>query len=215
MRSVQYFDKSRMEINQPDAARGPWYVTNGRLTDELITGLMQTGDAQYEQRSPAAVAVAGDPQNTFPLYRDLQAVYRKPRSADHANELIYRANDGSLQKQPLPNANNDPSMLITQRVAGLGIPKIFWDFMNRPGQVMENGQAVNASPLYDWRFVVGEPLTEAYWTYIKVNGQDRGVLVQAFERRVLTFTPTNPAGFQVEMGNIGRHYFEWRYGVRP
>jgi hypothetical protein len=106
-------------------------------------------------------------------------------------------------------------MVIAQRVANLGIPKIFWDFMNRPGQAVENGATVTANPLFDWRYVVGEPLTEAYWTVVKVGGVDQGVLVQAFERRVLTYTPTNNPEFQVEMGNIGRHYFEWRYGVPP
>lgn len=214
-RIVQYLDKSRMEINQPDAPRGQFYVSNGRLTDELITGQLQVGDAQYEQRSPAAITVAGDPQNTFPLYRDLQAIYRRQRNADHANEFIARGADGSVQISPLPNANNDPSMLITQRVAGLGIPRIFWDFMNQPGQIMENGSVRNANPLIDWRYVMGEPLTEAYWTTIRVGGQDQPVLIQAFERRVLTFTPSNAPNFRVEMGNIGRHYFEWRYGVRP
>jgi hypothetical protein len=214
-RFVQYFDKSRMEINQPDAPRNQWYVSNGRLADELITGQMQVGDAQYEQRQPAGISVVGDPDNTFPYYRDFRAVYRRTRSAGQANEEIYRAPDGSVQTKPVPNANTDPSMAIVQRVNGLGVPKVFWDFMNRSGQVVEDGRTVTASPLFDWRYVIGEPLTEAYWTYVKVNGQYTGVLVQAFERRVLTFTPTNSGQFQVEMGNIGRHYFEWRYGVRP
>ena len=40
-------------------------------------------------------------------------------------------------------------------------------------------------------------------------------LIQAFERRVLTYTPANPAAFQVEMGNVGRHYYLWRYGNGP
>ena len=35
--------------------------------------------------------------------------------------------------------------------------------------------------------------------------------MQAFERRVLTFTPSNAATFQVEFGNIGSHYYTWRY----
>lgn len=214
-RVVQYFDKSRMEINQPDAPRGPFYVTNGRLADELITGQLQLGDAQYEQRPAAQIAVAGDPQNVFPQYRDLQTVYRKQRANDRANELLVRAGDGSITTELLPNANNDPSTVIAQRVAGLGIPKVFWDYMNQPGTVVEGGNRVTATPLIDWRYVIGEPLTEAYWVFIKVGGVDRGVLMQAFERRVLTFTPTNEPSFQVEMGNIGRHYFEWRYGVRP
>ena len=36
-------------------------------------------------------------------------------------------------------------------------------------------------------------------------------MIQAFERRVLTYVPTNVPGFQVEMGNIGLHYYDWRY----
>jgi hypothetical protein len=38
------------------------------------------------------------------------------------------------------------------------------------------------------------------------------VLVQLFERRILTYTPGNPRGFEVEMGNVGQHYHRWRYG---
>ena len=36
-------------------------------------------------------------------------------------------------------------------------------------------------------------------------------MVQIFERRALTYTASNPAAFKVEMGNIGQHYFAWRY----
>jgi hypothetical protein len=60
-RQVQYFDKSRMEINHPEADSSTvWYVTNGLLATELITGKMQIGDNTFEQREPAEVNVAGD-----------------------------------------------------------------------------------------------------------------------------------------------------------
>jgi hypothetical protein len=36
--------------------------------------------------------------------------------------------------------------------------------------------------------------------------------MQCFERRCLTYTPDNPEGWQVEAGNVGRHYYYWRYG---
>ena len=49
---------------------------------------------------------------------------------------------------------------------------------------------------------MGYPVTEPYWTTIRVGGASRQVLVQAFQRRVLTYSPTNPAGWQVEMGNV-------------
>src|SRR2546423_7314760 len=47
-RLVQYFDKSRMEINNPAADRNsPFYVTNGLLTVELVTGRLQVGNDSF------------------------------------------------------------------------------------------------------------------------------------------------------------------------
>lgn len=37
------------------------------------------------------------------------------------------------------------------------------------------------------------------------------MLVQLYERRVLIYVPDNPAGYKVEMDNVGQHYFQWRY----
>jgi hypothetical protein len=39
------------------------------------------------------------------------------------------------------------------------------------------------------------------------------VLIQCFQRRCLTYTPSNPDGWRVEAGNIGQHYYAWRYGA--
>ena len=41
------------------------------------------------------------------------------------------------------------------------------------------------------------------------------MLIQPYERRVLTYVPTAPEGFKVQMGNIGQHYYQWRYGTIP
>jgi hypothetical protein len=47
-RTVQYFDKSRMEINDPNGDQNSiWYVTNGLLATELITGRMQLGEDTF------------------------------------------------------------------------------------------------------------------------------------------------------------------------
>jgi hypothetical protein len=64
---------------------------------------------------------------------------------------------------------------------------------------------------FDWTFVMGYPISEAYWTQMRVNGLDMPVMIQAYQRRVLTYTPGFPEGWQVQMGNVGQHYFEWRY----
>ena len=66
-----------------------------------------------------------------------------------------------------------------------------------------------------WEQMIGLPLTEPYWVRTNVDGDSTWVLVQAFERRLLTYTPTNDPAWQVEMGNVGRHYYEWRYLAEP
>jgi hypothetical protein len=60
-RVVQYFDKTRMEVTDTEADPvNPWYVTNGLLAKELITGQMQIGHSRFWPGPPAVVNVAGD-----------------------------------------------------------------------------------------------------------------------------------------------------------
>jgi hypothetical protein len=61
--------------------------------------------------------------------------------------------------------------------------------------------------------IIGYAITEPFRTTVTVSGRAREVVVQAFERRVLTYTADNPEAFRVEMGNIGQHYFRWRYVI--
>src|SRR5688572_31826734 len=47
-RVVQYYDKSRMEITDPGAIDdGLWFVSNGLLVVELITGELQLGHDNF------------------------------------------------------------------------------------------------------------------------------------------------------------------------
>ena len=62
-----------------------------------------------------------------------------------------------------------------------------------------------------WFYASGLPISDAYWAKATIAGKPTDVLLQAYERRVLTYVPTNPDGFKVEMGNIGQHYYDWRY----
>jgi hypothetical protein len=91
---------------------------------------------------------------------------------------------------------------------------VFWTFLNSRGPVLENGQP-GEGPLLDWLFSVGYPITEAYWTRVRIAGREHDVLVQLFQRRVLTFDPAAPSGWQVQMGNVGQHYYHWRYEQAP
>ncbi len=81
--------------------------------------------------------------------------------------------------------------------------------------IEDNNNSLTSGVVFDWLFAAGLPLSEAYWVRARVGGVDKDVLVQAFERRIITYTPSNPAGWQVEMGNVGLHYYAWRYQAIP
>src|SRR5207244_5502780 len=88
----------------------------------------------------------------------------------------------------------------------------FWRFLNQQGLVYEGGQ-YRQSRLFDWVYALGYPLTEPYWVQVNIAGQPATVLLQAYQRRVLTYNPANPSAWQVEMGNVGRQYYSWRYAL--
>ncbi|MGA7669982.1 MAG: hypothetical protein WBW04_06145, partial [Nitrolancea sp.] len=79
-RAVRYYDKSRMEITTPYGDQTtPWYVTNGLLARELISGQMQLGDSHFVDKGPANIPVAGDPDDTSgPTYAALKNVLNAP-----------------------------------------------------------------------------------------------------------------------------------------
>jgi hypothetical protein len=80
------------------------------------------------------------------------------------------------------------------------------------GPVLEGGKVVTARLSDPWFYGVGLPISEPYWAFVKIAGQpDVEVYIQAYQRRVLTYVPSAPEGFQVQMGNIGQHYYDWRY----
>jgi hypothetical protein len=213
LRTVQYFDKSRMEINDPTAnPNSLWYVTNGLLPIEMMTGRMQLGNNRFEQRGPARISAIGDP-GQYPTYADLLPVYQSP-GAVNPNDLGRPATgflnpDGSITG--FNDFVNDPNTILVLGDNNHGVARVFIDFMNQRGLVTEGGRNV-IGRVYDPLFVFGLPVTGAYWVKSKVGGKEVPILFQVFERRVLTYNPANPPAFRVEMGNVGQHYYQWRYG---
>jgi V8-like Glu-specific endopeptidase len=213
VRVVQYFDKSRMEDNAHRASP-PWHVTNGLLVVELITGRMQVGDNSYVDREPADVQVAGD---------------------DHPDSPTYAMLDPMRSWDPIPvgapviqRLNRDGSVTEDSSLAGRGVTgghhvadtdhtvaSVFWEFMNSSGTVYDQGTFRHDNLFENPFFATGFPITEAYWVHVPVGGNWQDVLLQCFERRCLTYTPENPSGWQVEAGNVGQHYYRWRYGDSP
>lgn len=212
-RLVQYFDKSRMELTNPNGDQNsPFYVTNGLLVNELMTGRLQTGNDNFENRLPSMIGVAGDPGDVnSPTYFSLgQVRNRTPRPLNVVINETLDQNGNTSNDQSFAQYNVSPVTFVPETNHTIAAP--FWTFLNQTGRVVNNTGNVVTEPLFSPTFyATGFPVTEAYWAKVRVAGVQRDVLVQGFERRVLTYTPANSAAFQVEMGNVGRHYYSWRY----
>lgn len=223
MRPVQYWDKSRMEVTNPNAdSTSEWYVTNGLLARELMTGYMQFGDDHFLKYQPADVHIAGDPDGGAPSYEvfgDLMEVRSYEPGMQLPSEPVTQTVDA------LGNIGNQPSLASHNvRVTRYSpetdhyIASVFWDFMRLVGPIAPHGPGgdIAYGRLFENPFyAAGLPLTEPYWVYAEVGGEHQWILVQAFERRVMTYTPNNDPGWRVEAGNVGQHYYFWRYGELP
>jgi len=192
-RLVQYFDKGRMEMPTPAAGA----VTSGLLAVELITGRVQLGDNTFQQGTPAAIPVGGDTDSGGPTYASIK---------DNAAQLLAATSStpGVTTTQSLSASGtlgtltgniHDAQATITGFDATQhNIPVAFANYRNRVGFL-----------------TVGLAISEPFWSSVKISGKQRDVLIQVFERRVMTYTPSNPEGFRVEFGNTGQHYYAWRY----
>lgn len=191
IRLVQYFDKSRMEINNPNGdPNSEWFVTNGLLVNELITGEMQEGDARFEPRGRANVIIAGNENANGPTYATFAGLLGRveKRVGEDIVETVTR--DGVVS--------------TNEGVRG---------YVKNGQYIEETGHHVASVFEDEWNtYKDGLPLTEGKWVWTTVGTKDQWVFVQAFERRTKTFTPQNPEGWKIEEGNVGRHYHQWRYG---
>ncbi len=214
---VQYFDKSRMELNNPAGDKtNPFYVTNGLLTRELISGQMQTGNNKFTTRYAAEIDIASDTDDlgagtptyaSFTNYLTLGGV--RPSSTGIINETISRVGAVGIDSR---FGNYNVHNAYYEMATSHNIPDVFWQFLNASGPVIQGGKTITARLNEPYFYATGYPLTEAYWASVKIAGvSDTAVLVQPYERRVLTYVPSAPEGFKVQMGNIGQHYYSWRY----
>ncbi|HKP54984.1 MAG TPA: phosphate/phosphite/phosphonate ABC transporter substrate-binding protein [Chloroflexia bacterium] len=218
-RKVQYFDKSRMEINDPKGDKNsPFFVTNGLLTVELISGKMQIGNNQYETRYSAHIPLASDNDDTnAPTYASFGLIANSPlgdhpalnRTGQVINEYVNKAGitgrDAAKEKYGAKYGfyNEETKHNIADK---------FWDFLNISGPIVgADGKTTNGKLSDPWFYTTGFAISEPYWATVKIAGKQEDVLIQLFQRRVLTFQPSAAPEWRVAMGNIGAHYYDWRY----
>lgn len=207
-RQVDYFDKGRMEITNPEGDRSSeWFVTSGLLVRDMILGAAQMGEKTFEPSQPAQVVLAGDPlivnpdAPTYASLNHLAAITDGRRSPNRKGQAVQETLDRAGNRGMNPSLGGFTTFAGYDDAIGHNIAGVFWDWMTTRD--------------YDWLYVLGRPLAEPYWVHTRVTGVEKWVLIQAFERRVLTFTPDNDPEWRIEMGNAGRHYFEWRYHTAP
>jgi len=203
-RAVWYFPKARMEITNPAAnSDDPWYVSSGLLVDELVGSYVQTGDYATAAHAPADIAVVGDAVNAAQTitYRDLRPVAtiaNEHRSTPRPNALVVETvGKGGVVATDQRFGGYNVRLGTFHDAKGHNIAKVFTD----------------AIPLDQMLYLAGHPISEPYWVTVPSNGKLTDVLIQAFDRRVLLYTPSNLVATRVEWGDVGRHYAQWRYGT--
>jgi hypothetical protein len=220
VREVQYFDKSRMEmptlgVADPGDEESPWFITQGLLATELMTGNLQLGDDTFEQHQPSQRSAAGDPgDTTAPTYAVMGG--HMDTEARVTDEVIveFMDREGNITEDDR-FADYGVTDAHFDEVTEHNIASVFWDFMNSQTIIYEDGEYVEDDLFLNPYYAVGRPHTEAYWAWVTVDHVEQDVLIQCFERRCLTYTPGNPEGWEVESGNIGQHYYAWRYHEIP
>jgi hypothetical protein len=202
-RLVEYFEKGRMEINDPNAdPSGEWYVTSGLLTTELVTGRMQVGANSFKDVGSAQIPVTGDLDNSdpaTPLYADFAGA-RMSSAPDRTGQTVttqFVHGQGDIAISP-------PAAVKIASYDGTVNHNIADVFVN----YFDHGLTTMG---LNWLYVMGHPISEPYWVSARFGGKSQLVLVQLFERRALSYNPGNQQGLQIEFTNIGLHYYRWRY----
>jgi hypothetical protein len=195
MRLVQYFDKARMELTHPASG----LVTNGLLANELITGMLQVGDDAFQQMTPAAIPIAGDPDNAGPTYAQLGTTAASllapaPSKIGTFITVIVGADGTVTDGGGFAGISLSPGISAYDSATQHNVLGVFADYRTKVGLAS-----------------VGLAKSEPFRATVKIAGTQQSIIAQVFERRVLTYNNSNPEPFKVEFGNIGQHYYKWRY----
>jgi hypothetical protein len=154
--------------------------------------------------------VLSDKTPTYATFADIASLNNNNRRPDQRGSFVTKVVDRYADTTQY--ANTDPLAKIDtfEQVTGHNVPVAFSRFMQSTGKVLDASGNRITDQLFNpiWHF--GYPITEPYWARVQVAGKEKLVMLQLFERRVLSYTPDNPPDWQVEMGNAGAHFLKWR-----
>lgn len=201
LRLVQYFDKGRMELNDLETDA----VTSGLLATEMRDGRIDVGGGITLPLVPARINIAGDPGTDGPTYADLADLPAiAPMSLPKLTVYTYDRGFTS-------GAIDDPHPIDLVTAAGPDVAYVrdpgghYAQYVYRP---FLDFIAALPAPITQ---TTGYPIAPFFFASIDISGVRTTILIQAFERRVLTYNPHGPTGFQIEFANTGVQYYRWRY----
>ncbi|CAN5659702.1 hypothetical protein BH23CHL2_BH23CHL2_19950 [soil metagenome] len=194
-RYLRLYEKGLMEINHPYSRMDSgWYITPGRLAAGLI-------------EDQARIPVAGDINAHGPLYSDLTGVQWEPQQEGQPIARWLSSGGQFVARQSMKGYGVTAGG--TSDETGLVTASVFEDYLWQTAPVVEAGGVTEGLLFNPPVLAIGFPITEPFWVTVPENGVFVDVLVQCFERRCLTYTPSHEAAWQIEMSNIGLHYDLW------
>jgi hypothetical protein len=170
------------------------YFEKGRIEDQ--TGENPDPNFQFQyglladelQTARANLPVGGEQSTiTYAIINDLAQPARRVDPPGNFTSGTFTNSDGSVFV---------PYSQALQRGPGHNVSPIFWPYINRK-DIFPGG----------WLHDLGLPMTEAIPAVVtKGTLANRSIVVQAFQRSILTYDPLNPGDFQVERANVGTDY---------
>ncbi|MFW6075209.1 MAG: hypothetical protein ACOC9Y_06415, partial [Chloroflexota bacterium] len=203
LRRFVYFDKGRLDIldleRDPD---DPWYAVGGLLVSEMLAGRIQLGVDRYVDYATPDISITGDAGQAEPVtYADL-ARY----SIVHPDDLLSRSELAYLADETeAGDRSGAPVTTLLEPDGGL-VPGGESNHDVTLGEFDPVTELNIAAPFATWAdqqelsrlYLLGRPVTAPYWIDTVENGEPIRVLIQAFERRIMMYTPGGREGWQVE-----------------
>jgi hypothetical protein len=213
-----------------DAIFASYYASHDgpRVLGQAISPLTSSGGvaAQYFEKARLedrrATNRSGDPAYDFEyglLVDEMKAVRSlRPVGGDRSDvtyDTIQTLSDPSRRVAPPPDFTGNvqeradgsafvPFSTDLSAAPGHIVPTYFWEFMNRDdlfpaGWLHDVGLPITPTieARVDKGVIVGSEITRV---------TNRPIVVQAFQRTILTYDPANPAGFLVERANTGTDF---------
>ncbi|HYI13876.1 MAG TPA: hypothetical protein VEX37_00680 [Thermomicrobiales bacterium] len=215
VRRMVYFDKGRLDILDSSASsESDWYVTGALLVTQMLSGQIPFGEDAIVHKTPPSVPVAGDLEQSNPLTYATLAPLASVNGWAIGTEDVPGLVAGSRVGQPVQALVSGDGTVTDGSVTDSPIAIAEYDWVTGHNVAAPFAEWVARQP-FPAAWLIGRPVTEPYWHDALLDGEPTRVLVQAFERRILTWTPGQPEGWAVESNNAGLHYRSWRGLSQP